>query len=206
MKKLLTVLCGIFLVFSVAGPVSALQFSINNSNSDIDPKIDEDHWYLGFPGSFVSGGWKINTELISYADPFDLHVDGASITFNFARVTLTGYGLGAYGSTDFQATLDIGGNPYVANGFASWSTFATGAIDVGCLRWDTDPGIIKLANGDYFDVFFKPIKGISLGKSEYNIEAVVTGHSASVPEPATMLLMGAGLLGLGIIRKKFKKA
>ena len=56
---------------------------------------------------------------------------------------------------------------------------------------------LNMPTGTYqFDLFYGAVNGVP---------EVLIADLRAVPEPTTMLLLGSGLLGLAVLRRKFKK-
>ncbi len=197
MKKKLAAISAIG-ILACAGSVLASPVTF-----DVDGPTDS---YVNIVDIVALGPTTITATLADLDGLVDFTLaDNESKTFDFFTFHVFGTGVGSFNlsaNLNFDApVIDVGGD-----GSGLWVTFA-GMYSGGAFFWDQPEHSFTLADGNTISVVMQD--GFAFGQgSDATVTATVTNlGGAPVPEPATMLLFGAGLAGLaGVSRKMtFKK-
>ena len=148
------------------------------------------------PGNSATGGATLTFDLLGY-----LSVDGDNCCTDTFTLTING-------TTMFSGGFDMGGGGsnfinFIDPGVTIVSSTAYSFFGGGLTQFSVDHTLLSGNNSYLFN--YGSMQGLGdegWGLENIMITADVAGSGGTIPEPSVLALLGIGLAGLSIVRKK----
>jgi hypothetical protein len=206
MKRLMMILCSLTLLLSMTGLAFATQSYhdeyVHTQSIDTSGSTPAYWVQLYFPDSTTRG---------TYGSGGVFEYDGYISQVNSFKIKLTGHGDNSSNTIDFFLDFDSNHSAYsgkIAGYDVPTSSSFTLTLDIknnDLLYNGTDVGNLSNVNLNSFVGYDTFWVGYACTFYHDKTEVDVSVNGGQVPEPGTLLLVGAGLLGLGAKIRRHKK-